>query len=143
MRKGFTLMELLIVIAILGIMSVMIVNMVRSANPQARDIRRKQNLEAIQKALEMYYSDNDAYPQSLPTLVPNSGKKYFGKLPSDPISGNTYVYIQGTGGTSYRLYSCLEITPTAAPSFQGGSVGCCADSPYPCYYGVASTGETP
>ncbi len=63
-QAGFTLVELLIVIAIIGILSTMAVVNLSAAKSKARDAQRIQDIKAIQIALELYYADNDRYPSS-------------------------------------------------------------------------------
>lgn len=102
-KKGFTLIELLVVIAIIGLLSSVVLASLNSARLKARNVQRISNLTEIRKALEMYYSDNGAYPTStgmswqgecveagitrvadansvIPGLVPN----YISQIPQDP-----------------------------------------------------------
>jgi len=110
--KGFTLIELIIVIIILGVLTALISGNFISSLKKGRDARRKSDLESIQKALEMYYEDKKAYP---PTLSFGSilndvalGKTYMFKVPNDPL--NNYMYIYDSDGTYFELYSCIENT---------------------------------
>ena len=64
---GFTLLELLIVIVIIGILALLIIPNITSAPKKARDTTRKTDLKAIQKALEEYFVSNNAYPTSSAT----------------------------------------------------------------------------
>lgn len=63
-KKGFTLVELLVVVAILSIVGGMIIIMINPLGVQqrSRDARRKTDLEAIRQALELYRADNGEYP---------------------------------------------------------------------------------
>ncbi len=61
-NKSFTLIELLVVIAIIGVIASIVLVSVGKARERARDTRRKQELRAVQTALELYYDDNDKYP---------------------------------------------------------------------------------
>jgi len=63
-KKGFTLIELLLVIIILGFLTSLIAGNFFTSLKKGRDARRKGDLEQIQRALEMYYEDNRAYPNS-------------------------------------------------------------------------------
>ncbi|MEO7617681.1 MAG: prepilin-type N-terminal cleavage/methylation domain-containing protein, partial [Candidatus Saccharibacteria bacterium] len=60
-QSGFTLLELLIVIVIIGILALLIIPNISSAPKKARDTQRKTDLRAAQKALEEYYVSNQAY----------------------------------------------------------------------------------
>lgn len=121
-KKGFTLIELMVVVLIVGLLSGLIVVNVNNSRISARDARRIADLDTIRTAIEMYASVNKGkYPTvagavySIPTstqwistdppLVPN----YIPVLPADPINGtvNTieykYGYITNADGTNYKL----------------------------------------
>jgi len=113
--RGFTLIELIVVIAIIGLLTGMMAINLNQARERARDVRRKNDLKAIQKALELY--KNDQYPQA----YPSSGNveadlvngNYISEWFVDPLeaakSGSwvNYVYTKGVGFT-YTLKACLE-----------------------------------
>ncbi len=61
-KDGFTLIELLVVIAIIGILSTLAIVALGSARAKSRDSKRVADMQAIQKALELYYADNASYP---------------------------------------------------------------------------------
>ncbi len=112
-KKAFTLIELLIVIAILGSLAALITGNFFNSLKKGRDARRKQDLQNIQKGLEQYYEDTRRYPATLTlgsTLCNPAGcgtRTYMQKVPSDP-SSFTYYYATDTDGTYYKLYSCIE-----------------------------------
>src|SRR5438270_4708293 len=92
-QGGFTLLELLVVIVIIGILAVLIVPNLASGPQRARDAQRKNDNRQTQTALEAYHADNEAYPSGdyaglSATLTP----KYIKAMPADPKSGQTYVY---------------------------------------------------
>ncbi len=80
-RKGFTLLELVIVIVLLGILSALISGNFITSLKKGRDSRRITDLEQIQKSLEMYYEDQKAYP----TLAIAPGLP-FGSTFTEPLS---------------------------------------------------------
>src|SRR5882762_10604575 len=103
--RGFTLIEILVVITILGILAALIVPRVMDRPDQARATAARADVNAIMGALKLYRLDNGAYPtneQGLLALVkkpdrgdiPRSWKSggYLVKLPSDPW-GSDYQYI--------------------------------------------------
>ncbi len=62
--KGFTLIELIVVIAIIGILATLIIVNYGSSRARARDSKRKQDLSTYQSAIESYYDDYDVYPNA-------------------------------------------------------------------------------
>ena len=110
-QRGFTLIEIMVVIVILGVLAALVVPKVMSRPDEARVIAAKQDIGAINQALKLYRLDNTRYPateQSLQALVskPTAGPApknwkpggYLERLPSDPW-GNPYQYAApGTHG---------------------------------------------
>ncbi|MBU2542039.1 prepilin-type N-terminal cleavage/methylation domain-containing protein [Patescibacteria group bacterium] len=121
-KKGFTLIELLVVIAIIGLLSTLAVVALGSAREKARDSKRLSDLKQTQTALELYYTDNSAYPTAASSTVIGTGafaclnsigfaatgclSPYMGQVPSDPGSG-TYYYVSADG-TTYTITATLE-----------------------------------
>lgn len=126
-REGFTLIEIIIVVALIGIISVVFfVNL--SVIPKARDAQRKADLRQIANALEQYRKDKDQYPSpnsgNVPVNCPVGTPTYFGnapdcdttylnKIPKDP-NGSTWWragnYYYGLSSNSYLLFTCIENT---------------------------------
>lgn len=126
-HKGFTLIELIVVMAIIGMLSAISLFALNQAREQARDGTRKANLESIRSALEIYKADCDIYPNSLPGVgssltgsCPNSNV-YLQAVPGDPLGGG-YFYAVGTGNATYRLCATLENPGTAMSCT--GCTGC-------------------
>jgi general secretion pathway protein G len=101
-QSGFSLIEIMIVVVILGILASIIVPKLMNRPDEARIVRAKQDILAIQNALEMYQLDNGDYPtneQGLEALVtkpssspiPTNWQQYLRKLPIDPWQ-NPYRY---------------------------------------------------
>jgi general secretion pathway protein G len=103
--SGFTLIEVMVVVVILGILAALIVPKIMSRPEQARIVKVKQDIIAIQSALDLYKLDNGMYPttdQGLQALVtqpttppvPRDWKSdgYLQELPMDPW-GESYQYL--------------------------------------------------
>jgi type II secretion system protein G len=119
-ERGFTLIELLVVIAIIGMLSSVVLSSLNGARKKARDARRLADLKQLQTALELYYSDNVAYPASATqanaaTALTSLAPGYISTLPDDPLGGSYhYVYKTTSGGTFYCLGSTYEGTAPAS-----------------------------
>jgi general secretion pathway protein G len=101
--KGFTLIEVMIVIVILGVLAALIVPKVMSRPDEARIVAARQDIATIMQALKLYRLDNRRYPtteQGLAALVrkpeteplPPNWKSYVERLPQDPW-GSPYQYL--------------------------------------------------
>ena len=102
--RGFTLIELMVVVVILGILAAVVVPRVMDRPEQARISAAQSNIRAIRSALDMYKLDNHSYPstdQGLQALserptsepVPQNWNRYMEKVPQDPW-GKTFLYLQ-------------------------------------------------
>lgn len=160
-KNGFTLLELLIVIVILGVLSALITGNFFTSLKKGRDAKRKADLEQITRALEMYYEDKRTYPtfafpfgnKLCETVACGVNEKvYMQKVPNDPISGKSYQYISADG-TSYSIYSCMENNLQVLPynSLIGSPTITCTTQcdkqdltgKLTCYWGVSSSNISP
>ena len=104
-QRGFTLLEVMVVVVILGILAVLVVPKIISRPDEARVIAAKQDIASLMQALKLYRLDNQRYPsteQGLQALVvkpanaplpPNwKAGGYVERLPRDPW-GNPYQYL--------------------------------------------------
>lgn len=114
-QAGFTLLEIMVVVTILGLLAAFIVPNVIGQGDKAKVDLAKANMSAVANALDYYRMDNNRYPtteQGLRALVekPDNAPNwnpggYLPKVPQDPW-GNEYVYMSpGIGGKPYDLYS--------------------------------------
>lgn len=114
-QQGFTLIEVMVVVAILGILAAIVMTNVIGKDEQARVTTTKASLSSIANALELYKLDNHKYPttdEGLDALVhkPASAKNfpdggYLRKEPEDSW-GNPFQYVApGSNGKPYDLYS--------------------------------------
>ncbi|MDB5811149.1 MAG: gspG [Betaproteobacteria bacterium] len=104
-RGGFTLLEIMVVVVIIGILAALVVPKIISRPDEARVIAAKQDIASLYQALKLYRLDNQRYPateQGLQALVtrptsvplPSNWKTggYIERLPKDPW-GNSYQYL--------------------------------------------------
>ncbi|MDD4937700.1 MAG: prepilin-type N-terminal cleavage/methylation domain-containing protein [Candidatus Shapirobacteria bacterium] len=153
-KKGFTLVELLVVISIMGILTVVVSSSFRTIQMKSRDARRKSDLSSISKALNMYYNDVGIFPSS-DDIDLNSGSEfkmnvggsdvvYMVQTPNETTNGvKPYKYMVSGSGKSFKLLtnfensediSCLKnpdgskITSLSSYSITSG-----------CIYGVSSS----
>lgn len=119
-KRGFTLIELLVVIAIIGMLSSVVLSSLNNARKKARDARRLADFKQLQTALELYYSDNVAYPEAttqanISTALADLAPTYMADIPEDPLGGSYhYVYKSTSGGTYFCLGTAYEGTAPAS-----------------------------
>lgn len=152
-KQGFTLMEILIVIAMLGILATIIFGSYLSSLKKGRDSRRKQDLEQVSRALELYYSEQGRYPEESEVTFgqkldnPNSDDDdifYMKQLPVDPMESYQYDYVVDSSDyQSYQLYSCLENDDDLDYNLNEFNGTNCGTNCSPCHYGIASPNSVP
>ena len=112
MKKGVTLVELLIVTSLLAFLAIVGISYFRSQIFKGNDAKRKSDLRRIQIALEEYEKDNDCYPvASNMSCSPGTFlTPYLSKIPCDFKTNLSYGYDTeaGTCPKWYRLFAKLE-----------------------------------
>jgi general secretion pathway protein G len=126
MQRGFTLLEVMVVVVILGILAALVVPKIISRPDEARALAARQDIASILQALKLYRLDNQRYPsteQGLQALVarpastplaPNwKAGGYIERLPRDPW-GNPYQYLNP------GVHGELDVFSLAADGAPGG-----------------------
>ncbi len=129
-RHGFTLVEILIVVAILAILLVISMTAWRNHLNKANDAKRKDDLQRISLAFEEYLSDHNCYPDIniLQNCDGSELKPYLENIPCDPIYKSPYCYLpEGSNpacANTFRLLAPLQSEADPAIS----KLGCNGDA---------------
>ena len=129
--RGFTLVEIMVVVVIIGILAVLVVPRVVGRSDDARVAAAKHDVATIQQSLKLYRLDNGRYPtteQGLQALVarpqgapvPTNWRQYLDKLPKDPW-GRDYQYLNP------GVHGEVDVFSLGADGAPGGSGGADAD----------------
>lgn len=169
--SGFTLVELLVTITIIGILASIGLNTFTSAQKKSRDAKRKAYLRQITDALEAYHNDKNEYPAVDSGNIMGCGADaeetctwgeifsntdtatvYMVEMPEDPTVGNTFYYnaiphpVSGLN-TKFQLYARLEnkkdkdVPKNIDGDAQVYPVTDCGNS-RACNYGISSSNTT-
>jgi general secretion pathway protein G len=123
-RAGFTLIEILVVVAIIALLAGTVLVGLATVTQKGRDARRISDLKSIQAGLELYFTKNGCYPSggSTGTSCGNGGAMTLADLknvlalatigvnntPDDPRANSGTHYLYGSDGSDYRLEATLE-----------------------------------
>jgi len=127
-NRGFTLIEILITVAIIGVLAAIVVVSFNKAQAKSRDSRRVADVESVKAAMNMFYDENkryvncndfgayrlctDSYPSGYSELVP----AYFDQYPKDPLDSTDYIIAEEGSNTSpanpqqYGVFVAFENT---------------------------------
>lgn len=94
-RLAFTLVELLVVISIIGLLASLVLAALTSARVKSRDTRRIEDIQEIRAALELYFHDNNRYPDDIYAAANSLAPKYIGLVPLDPRGGASRYFYKG------------------------------------------------
>ena len=102
-NKGYTLIEMLTVIAIMGILAAIAVPSFQKSIVRSREASLRNSLFVLRDVIDQYYGDFGEYPESLEILVE---KKYIRQVPMDPITGSidTWILIAPEGDETTGIY---------------------------------------
>lgn len=141
MKRAFTLIELLVVIAIMSILTIITVSQFQTAKRKANDVARKGDLNALAKALQMYYADYGKFPTSTNGLITvnDNGLQttrlwggtftdnaspayiYMKVMPQEKLLADfPYCYVADATGTKFGLFAMLENKADSQCANNGG-----------------------
>lgn len=114
-KAGFTLIELLVVIAIIALLASIVLVSLNNAREKSRNVKRVSDMTQLQKALELYYADNNTYPTSSVSVALSAWSssilvpKYLKALPATVLpadqgctaANNDYTFRPNVTGTQY------------------------------------------
>lgn len=103
-RRGFTLIELIVVLAIVGLLTSIAAPRYFRSVERAREGSLRTSLNVMRDAIDQYAADRDAYPDSLDALV---RERYLRELPEDPITGRRDSWVQMTPPSDAALQGRL------------------------------------
>ena len=135
-NKGYTIMEILVVVAIMGLISSIAFVSLQNARAEARDVKRVADIKQVQNALELYYSKYGVYPNTecnvlLPSIVACNSNfdagdwiseltpEFIKELPNDPLNTTdppvVYIYSRHSDDMEYvaqhyYIYYRSEVT---------------------------------
>ncbi|MCK5592372.1 MAG: prepilin-type N-terminal cleavage/methylation domain-containing protein, partial [Candidatus Pacebacteria bacterium] len=148
--KGFTLVELLVVISIVAVIVSVTVVFLGQTRASARDGKRQTEMHTLETTLQQYHSDHGNYPKEetgiiveeqyqdeAGTFYMEMKDEYLTSSPKDPLyaSGKTYVdaegidrdygyrYVTNDDGSEYALFNGLETSGDYIESYSSGSAG--------------------
>ena len=157
LMKGFTLLEMTVVMAIMGILATAAIGAYLASQQKGRDAQRKSDLAQMQRALEAYVADYGVYPAAVSGRISGCGSGgtgvcswggefsntktlYMKQLPRDPSARQIYVYAASSDKKKYQLFARLENQND--PALASYTLTCDTGN-NPCNYGVASSNAMP
>jgi general secretion pathway protein G len=125
-QSGFTIVELLIVIVVIGILAGLVLNTFNGIQASARDSERKTDLNAVQGHLESYFAKNGYYPTdgnvADATWVSNNLQGLDPEALLDPTSGGAYTYGATPSSCDNSSTECSDFTLSADAEEDGRGV---------------------
>lgn len=109
-NRGFTLLEILVVIAVIGILMAVLIPRFTGIQTDAKKKQALSELRSLKTAVEIYRNNNNAYPAAATwdSLLVAETNRVIDEVPNDPFraAGNKYTYgLDTTAGSYYVIYS--------------------------------------
>ena len=111
-NRGFTIVELLIVIVVIAILAAITIVAYNGIQDRAKMSRMQSDLTSLNKTIQLYRAANDSYPvstswrcsNSYPTdYIPGVAPAFISSLPADTGAGGSYCYRTNNGGVDYKI----------------------------------------
>lgn len=118
--RGFTLMELLLVMLLLGLLASLAAPVVTGGIQRARESTLKEDLYTLRRAIDDYYADTGAYPAELEELVK---KRYLRRIPPDPLTEkrDTWVLVRSEDDKAGKANGILDVRSGSPERANDGS----------------------
>lgn len=122
-QRGFTLIEIMVVVAIIGMLATMILPKVLGRQDEAFVAKAKSDIRALSSSIKLYKLDNFKYPTALSELAGkgSKGRGYLDKVPKDPW-GNEYQYASSGSHFDFDVWS-FGADGSAGGSEEGQDIG--------------------
>lgn len=127
--RGFTILELLISVAIIAILSAITMVLLGGIKEKNRDAKRMQDIHQLQNALNLYYANHSRFPIfATPTNITGTdtfsgeieGDGVIPETPTDPLyPAQAYIYESSANGSTFTVTFCLE-----TDTIEGYATGC-------------------
>ncbi len=120
MRRGFTLVEMLLVLMLIALLATLVTPVVTSGLARARESTLRADLYALRKAIDDYYADTGTYPPELDELVT---RRYLRRIPPDPVteSRETWVLVRAEDDKAAKGGGILDVRSGSPELARDGS----------------------
>lgn len=115
--KGFTLIELMVVMAIMGVLIAIAQPSLKQSITKAREAVLKEDLFQMREAIDQYYADNGKYPDQLTELInaQDRSKSYLRGIPKDPFTGSAdWIAVAPAEGEEGGVFDVHSASPLLA-----------------------------